>query len=49
LETGNPLLLWVYLVFFNAGLWVVVPLWVLKVAYERIVGALGAQEERKRL
>ncbi|KAL8711454.1 MAG: hypothetical protein Q9220_004112 [cf. Caloplaca sp. 1 TL-2023] len=35
LDTGNAMFLWLYLVFFN-GLWVVLPIWVLWVAYGQL-------------
>lgn len=40
LVTENFMYKWVYLVFFNAALWVVIPLWVLWEAYGRMVQGL---------
>lgn len=40
LVTDNFMYKWVYLVFFNAALWVVIPLWVLWEAYGRMVEGL---------
>ena len=37
LDTENPLLLWVYLVFFNT-LWVFIPLWILYEGYVNLTG-----------
>ena len=36
LDGSNFMLLWVYLIFFNAGLWVVIPLWILYEAYHNL-------------
>ena len=47
LTTDDPLLLWVYLVFFNM-LWVVIPLALLKQSYVYLCGALReSQQVRK--
>ena len=44
LETGEPMYLWLYLVFFN-GLWVVVPIWILCVGWGEVQRAfMGAAE-----
>lgn len=40
LVTGNFMYKWVYLVFFNAALWVVIPLWILWESYGRMVKGL---------
>jgi hypothetical protein len=44
LDGSNWMYLWLYLVFFNAGLWVVIPGWVLYEAYGNITGALRRLE-----
>ncbi|CAK4034963.1 Emopamil-binding -like [Lecanosticta acicola] len=44
LDASNWMYLWLYLVFFNAGLWVVIPGWILYEAYGRIVRALQLRE-----
>jgi hypothetical protein len=47
LDGSNWMYLWVYLVFFNAGLWVVIPGWILCEAFGRIKGALQREGERE--
>lgn len=42
LDASNWMYLWLYLVFFNAALWVAIPVWILWESYGRIVGALNA-------
>lgn len=44
LDASNWMYLWLYLVFFNAGLWVVIPGWILWEAYGRITRALALRE-----
>lgn len=50
LETGEPIYLWLYLVFFN-GLWVVVPIWILCVGSGEVsrafVGAAAGGKKRQ--
>ncbi|KAL8950044.1 MAG: hypothetical protein Q9222_003904 [Ikaeria aurantiellina] len=54
LDTGNAMFLWVYLVFFN-GLWVVLPGWVLWVAYGQLkdigfeIAGEGIEAEGKKM
>lgn len=45
LDTSNFMYKWIYLVFFNAGLWVVIPLWILYEAYGEITDALRRSEQ----
>ncbi|SMR49165.1 unnamed protein product [Zymoseptoria tritici ST99CH_1E4] len=40
LDTSNAMYLWIYLVFFNAALWVLIPLYILREAYGRICEGL---------
>lgn len=47
LDTSNWMYLWLYLVFFN-GLWVVIPLYALYVAFGEISKAFAAQDAAKR-
>lgn len=44
LDASNWMYLWLYLVFFNAGLWVVIPIWILYEAYGKISRALQLRE-----
>jgi hypothetical protein len=37
LETENQFYLWAYIIFFNAGIWIVAPLWVLWESYLGII------------
>ncbi|KOS19230.1 putative emopamil-binding protein [Escovopsis weberi] len=46
LDGSNFMYLWVYLVFFN-GLWVVIPLWVIRYAIADITNALAMRDARK--
>ncbi|KAK4502927.1 hypothetical protein PRZ48_006354 [Zasmidium cellare] len=45
LDGSNFMYLWIYLVFFNAALWVAIPLWILYEAYNRITNALQHQTQ----
>lgn len=47
LETDNQFYLWAYIIFFNAGIWIVTPLWVLRESYLGIV-APPARKPTKR-
>lgn len=40
LDGSNWMYLWLYLIFFNAGLWVVIPAWILYESYGQITTAL---------
>lgn len=46
LNTSNPMYFWFYLLFFNAGLWVVVPTWVLWESYHAIGSAAFISDEK---
>lgn len=45
LDASNWMYLWLYLVFFNAALWVVIPVWILYEAYGRIATGLKLQAQ----
>lgn len=45
LDTSNFIFLWIYLVFFNAGLWVVIPLWILYESYQAINDAFATSSK----
>ncbi|KXT15251.1 hypothetical protein AC579_4848 [Pseudocercospora musae] len=47
LDASNWMYLWLYLVFFNAALWVLIPLWVLYEAHEQLSGRAQAGVEKK--
>jgi hypothetical protein len=49
LDGSNWMYLWLYLVFFNAGLWVLIPGWILYEAYGRIGNALGRVDGGKKM
>ncbi|PIA94586.1 Emopamil-binding protein-like [Cercospora beticola] len=45
LVTDNFMYKWIYLVFFNAALWVVIPFWILFESYSRIAAGLKLQQQ----
>ena len=45
LVTDNFMYKWIYLVFFNAALWVVIPFWILFESYSRIAEGLKLQQQ----
>lgn len=47
LVTDNFMYKWVYLVFFNAALWVVIPAWILCEAYGRIAEGLRLVQQQQ--
>ncbi|KAK4624313.1 Emopamil-binding protein-like [Fulvia fulva] len=49
LDTSNWMYLWLYLVFFNAALWVAIPVWILYEAFGKISGALRLQERQRQI